>query len=228
MNVFSRVLFRVPVAGVCCLLFGSTWIYLLQPPSEEVTPNYGFAVVLICVACFTEKLVEPFFVAAQALRFVRTKVSVLYSCDLSIFFLCLALQNVIEKFANSFFFFQVVIEGLAQLVKVVEFAVLVSRFSDTLDPVLAFCYAQLSASLVYSISYFLVFAVLLSSDGKLHFAFFGDMAPKEGFEPEKTETKKENPFNSFRDFLPDTTFFTEVRIHSRTVTLSGPTSGFSP
>jgi hypothetical protein len=77
---YSQLFFfstSVPVVSVCCLIFGSTWTYLLQPPSEEVTPNYGLAVVLICVACFVEKLVEPLFVAAQALRYVRTKVSLL-------------------------------------------------------------------------------------------------------------------------------------------------------
>ncbi|PSN56321.1 Protein RFT1 [Blattella germanica] len=80
------------------LVFGYIWLYVLTPPSTDITEHYTIGVYAICMSCVIEMVCEPVYLVAQAFLFVRFKVlaAVVYTLGYYIYFYYY-IKNLIEK-----------------------------------------------------------------------------------------------------------------------------------
>nr|CAD7198568.1 unnamed protein product [Timema douglasi] len=63
----------LPLCQVFSLVFGYIWLYVLTPPSEDITQHYTLGVWSICISCIVEMCCEPVYLVSQAFLFVRLK-----------------------------------------------------------------------------------------------------------------------------------------------------------
>jgi hypothetical protein len=66
--------YRLPLCQFFSFVFGYIWLYVLTPPSTDITQHYTLGVWAICLSCVIEICCEPVYLVAQAFLFVRFKV----------------------------------------------------------------------------------------------------------------------------------------------------------
>nr|CAD7572183.1 unnamed protein product [Timema californicum] len=73
-QVINLLWLTLPLCQVFSLVFGYIWLYVLTPPSEDITQHYTLGVWSICISCIVEMCCEPVYLVSQAFLFVRLKV----------------------------------------------------------------------------------------------------------------------------------------------------------
>lgn len=73
-QVINLLWITVPLSIVLSVVFGYLWLYVLNPPSHEITQHYSVGVYAVCASCVTEMFCEPLYLTGQIFLFFRLKV----------------------------------------------------------------------------------------------------------------------------------------------------------
>nr|CAD7258170.1 unnamed protein product [Timema shepardi] len=195
-------------AQVFSLVFGYIWLYVLTPPSEDITQHYTLGVWSICISCIVEMCCEPVYLVSQAFLFVRLKVRPC-PANPSIFLMFTvglvikrvldtpplepALHEVGQRETSP----EVVLDTIQIVVRTFIFTPLIVYQPQS--AVLAFSAAQVISACVYVIGYYVYFYVYIKRrNEKIALRKKDDDVPRTG----KEEMEDDFPFESLTDFLP--------------------------